>query len=118
MKRQTRKQFLQGFIGPPRRPWTPEEHAAAYERCKKIMDDWREQNGLSSRRRNNFHRIADAEQDRGAVATQGGTSMDSAAMAKRQALLSQAAVLGASMPSPVRCTPGSAVTCTEAVEAP
>ena len=103
--KQTRRHFLKEFVGPPRRPRTAEERRVAMVAYEQAMATWRAECGDLAKRKNNFHRIADAERERG-----NGNDAEVAAfppelMARRQAAMDEADARCAVMPSPTRTRP-------------
>lgn len=100
--RQTRRQFLKDFVGPPRRPRTAEERAAATAAYEEAITTWRAECGNFAKRKNNFHRIADAEHERANAGPVAPVSIGAALAARRDAALRQAAALCAALPTPSR----------------
>lgn len=100
--RQTRRQFLRDFVGPPRRPKTDEERAAAMAAYEEAMTKWRAECGDLAKRKNNFHRIADAEHERANAGPVAPVSIGAALAARRDASLRQAAALCSALPKPSR----------------
>ena len=100
--KQTRRQFLKEFVGPPRRPRTPEEREAATAAYERSMAEWRAQCGDLAKRKNNFHRVADAERDRGTASGAMNSSISSEMAARRAAAIDQASLMCAAMTTPTR----------------
>lgn len=103
---QTRRQFLKDFVGPPRRPRTVEERAAAMAAYERAMVEWRARTGDFHERRNSFHRTADSEQDREAARPPAPVAVDPALMARRDAALRETASLCAALQAPIRVYTG------------
>lgn len=109
-QKQTRRQFLKEFVGPPKRPATPEERAAASAAYEQAMVEWRAACGDMAKRKNNFHRIADAEQGRSTADVGASLPIPLEWTARRQAALQKAVVLCMGLPPPTRTT-AQFVTC-------